>query len=120
MKLRTEFTCPLELVHDMLKGKWKQIILWRLRFQPTSPSQLCRDIVGITEKMLLEQLKELQEFELVDKKVYSSDHQLLKTEYFLTDKGWKVIQALQIFQQLGIQYMLENGQEETLLEKNLI
>lgn len=31
MKMRTEYTCPLELVHDMIKGKWKPIILWRLR-----------------------------------------------------------------------------------------
>lgn len=30
MKMRTEYTCPLELVHDMIKGKWKPIILWRL------------------------------------------------------------------------------------------
>ena len=29
MKMREEFTCPLELVHDMIKGKWKPIILWR-------------------------------------------------------------------------------------------
>ena len=32
MKMRTEYTCPLELVHDMIKGKWKPIILWCLRF----------------------------------------------------------------------------------------
>ena len=29
MKMRTEYTCPLELVHDMIKGKWKPIILWQ-------------------------------------------------------------------------------------------
>lgn len=27
MKIREDFTCPLELVHDMIKGKWKLIIL---------------------------------------------------------------------------------------------
>lgn len=27
MKLREEYTCPLELVHCMIKGKWKTIIL---------------------------------------------------------------------------------------------
>ena len=31
MKIRDDHTCPLELVHDMIKGKWKPIILWRLR-----------------------------------------------------------------------------------------
>ena len=27
MKMRDDDTCPLELVHDMIKGKWKPIIL---------------------------------------------------------------------------------------------
>ncbi len=51
MKMRTEYTCPLELVHDMLKGKWKPIILWRLRLGTTSLAKLERDIDGITQKM---------------------------------------------------------------------
>ena len=59
MKMRTEYTCPLELVNDMIKGKWKPIILWRLRLGATSLAKLERDIDGITQKMLLEQLKEL-------------------------------------------------------------
>ncbi len=31
MKTRTEYTCPLELTHDITKGKWKPIILWQFR-----------------------------------------------------------------------------------------
>ena len=50
MKLRDEYTCPLELVHDMIKGKWKPIILWRLRLGATSLSKLESDIDGITQK----------------------------------------------------------------------
>lgn len=68
MKIRTEYTCPLELVHDMIKGKWKPIILWRLRLGKTSLAKLEKDIEGITQKMLLEQLKELQEYGFVEKK----------------------------------------------------
>lgn len=44
MKMREEFTCPLELVHDRVKGKWKPIILWRLRLGPTPLSKMERDI----------------------------------------------------------------------------
>ena len=62
MKMRTEYTCPLELVHDMIKGKWKPIILWRLRLGATSLAKLEKDIDGITQKMLLEQLKELIDY----------------------------------------------------------
>lgn len=31
MKLRENCTCPLELVHDIIKGKWKTIIIFQLR-----------------------------------------------------------------------------------------
>lgn len=68
MKMRTEYTCPLELVHDMIKGKWKPIILWRLRLGATSLAKLEKDIDGITQKMLLEQLKELIDYGFVQKK----------------------------------------------------
>ena len=39
MKTRTEYTCPLELTHDITKGKWKPIILWQLGQGPHS--QMC-------------------------------------------------------------------------------
>lgn len=47
MKLPEEYTCPLELTHDITKGKWKPIILWQLRKNNRSLSQLERDIKGI-------------------------------------------------------------------------
>lgn len=91
----------------MIKGKWKCIIIWRLRLGPTSPSKLRRDIKGITEKMLLEQLKELMDFQLVDKEEYLSTYPL-RVEYSLSTKGKEVLKSLEIMQRLGIQYLEEN------------
>lgn len=118
MKLREEYTCPLELVHDILKGKWKTIIIWKLRLGPNSLSKLKKDIVGISEKMLLEHLKSLMAFAMVDKRVYEGYP--LKVEYYLTAKGREVLKALEVFQKLGIQYMIENNQLELLRAKGLI
>lgn len=107
MKLRESYTCPLELTHDMIKGKWKTIILWRLRLGNTSLSKLEKDIKNITQKMLIEQLKELIEYRMVGKKNY--DGYPLKVEYFLTEnRGKRIIAALQIMQELGIEYMSSN------------
>ena len=39
MKLREEYTCPLEIVHDIIKGKWKTIILFQLRNDVTGTTQ---------------------------------------------------------------------------------
>lgn len=119
MKIRDEYTCPLEVVHDIIKGKWKPIILWQLKYGPTSLSKLEHDISGISQKMLLEQLKELKEFGLVDKINFNGYP--LHVEYFLTDeRGKKIIPALEILQSIGVDYMVEHGMTAFLDEKGII
>ena len=116
MKIREVYTCPLELTHDMIRGKWKSIILWRLRLGRTCLSKLERDIEGITQKMLLQHLKELVELGFVEKKTY--DGYPLKVEYSLTKpQGEKLLSALQIMQEIGVEYMRRHGMEETLQKK---
>ncbi len=119
MKMRTEFTCPLELVHDMIKGKWKPIILWRLRLGATSLARLEKDIDGITQKMLLEQLKELIDYGFVEKESFHGYP--LHVEYSLTeDMGKRILEALRILQHIGIDYMKANGMECVLIEKGVV
>nr|WP_238581358.1 winged helix-turn-helix transcriptional regulator [Streptococcus orisasini] len=50
MKLRKEYTCPLEFVHDMIKGEWKTIIIFQLKNGPLSLSELQKTINGISKK----------------------------------------------------------------------
>lgn len=119
MKMREDYTCPLELVHDMIKGKWKPIILWRLRLGETSLSKLEQDIEGINQKMLLEHLKELIKYGFVDKKTYSGYP--LHVDYFLTEKmGKEILEALRIMQHIGIEYLKSNGKEEEMIDKKVI
>lgn len=119
MKMRTEFTCPVELVHDMIKGKWKSIILWRLRLGATSLAKLEKDIDGITQKMLLEQLKELIDYGFVEKKTFPGYP--LRVEYSLTkDMGESILEALRIMQRIGIDYLKANGMEHVLEEKGVM
>ena len=119
LKIRDEYTCPLELVHDMIKGKWKPIILWRLRLGATTLSKLEKDINGITQKMLLEQLKELIEYGFIEKKIFEGYP--LHVEYSLTsDMGVQILEALRIMQHIGINYLKENGMENILIEKGVL
>lgn len=119
MKIREEFTCPLELIHDMIKGKWKPIILWRLRLGSTSLSQLEKDIEDITQKMLLEHLKELMDYGFVEKK--SFEGYPLHVEYSLTEGlGYELLEALKIMQHIGIEYLKAQGMENILLEKGVV
>lgn len=117
MKIREEYTCPLEIVHDIIKGKWKPIIIFQLRKGNLTLSQLEHSIEGINQKMLLEQLKELKEFGIVNK--ISSEGYPLHVEYFLTKRGVKMLDAVKIMQNIGIEYMIEHGQSDILEKKGI-
>lgn len=117
MKIRENYTCPLEIVHDLVKGKWKTILIFQLRHGAQTFSQLKHGIEGISEKMLLQQLKELKNFGMVNK--ISSEGYPLHVEYFLTDRGSQLLKAVLIMQDIGVAYMIENGQQELLDQKGI-
>ncbi|RAV06561.1 helix-turn-helix domain-containing protein [Paenibacillus sp. YN15] len=119
MKIREDYTCPLEIAHDIMKGKWKPIILFQLQWGPASLSALERSIAGISQKMLLQQLKELQEFGLVDKS--SFEGYPLRVEYTLTpDRGRRMLEAVRIMQQIGVDIMVEQGLTDFLDRKGIV
>ena len=119
MKIRDDYTCPLEIVHDIIKGKWKTIILYQMKDGPKGLSELEREIEGITQKMLLEQLRELIEFGLVEKKSYEGYP--LRVEYSVTDRrGKKMIEAITIMQMIGVDFMLEKGMTDALINKGIM
>lgn len=117
MIIRDEYTCPLELTHDITKGKWKPIILWQLKSGNASLANLEKSILGINQKMLIEQIKELIQFGMVGKNTFEGYP--LRVEYFLTDRGQKMLEAITIMQNIGIEVMKENGMEDVLKEKGL-
>ena len=119
MKIRDDYTCPLEIVHDIIKGKWKTIILYQMKDGPKGLAELEREIEGITQKMLLEQLKELIEFGLVEKKSFNGYP--LRVEYSITERrGRKMIEAIDIMQMVGVDYMIENGMTDALINKGIL
>jgi DNA-binding HxlR family transcriptional regulator len=114
MKIRKNITCPLELTHDIIKGKWKPIIIWNLR-EKQSLSSLGKSINGIAQKMLLEHLKELIEFNIVGKNTFSGYP--LKVEYYLTDRGNELLNAIVILQQLGTDIQAELKEKQKLYSR---
>jgi DNA-binding HxlR family transcriptional regulator len=118
LKIREEYTCPLELTHDITKGKWKPIILWQLRLGNTSLASLEKNIHGVNQKMLIEQLKELLDFGIIGKKTFEGYP--LRVEYFLTERGEKMLEAITIMQNIGIEIMQENGMEDVLRAKGFM
>lgn len=118
MKIRENYTCPLELTHDITRGKWKPIILWQLGKGTSTMAQLERDIKGVTQKMLSEHLNELLDFRVIAKHTFEGYP--LKVEYCLTERGHQLLQAITIMQDVGISLMKENGMDNILREKGFI
>ena len=117
MKIRDDYTCPLEIVHDLIKGKWKTIIVFQLQWGGKSLSQLKRDIEGITQKMLLQHLNELQSFGIINK--INSQGFPLSVEYFLTERGKKIAVVANLLQEIGVDYLVEIGQTDLLDKKGI-
>lgn len=81
----TIYNIGVEATMDVIGGKWKPIILCNLRHGNLRTSELKRQISGISQKMLIQQLRELEENHIVDRKVYNQVPP--KVEYSLSEYG---------------------------------
>jgi DNA-binding HxlR family transcriptional regulator len=61
-------TCPVTYAMNKIGGHWKPVILYQLRSGPKRYSELKRAIPTITEKMLIQHLKQLQADNIVIRK----------------------------------------------------
>ena len=82
---KNSFTCPVEATISLIGGKYKSVILWHLMGKTLRYSELHRLIPKATDKMLAQQLRELENDGLISRKVYPVVPP--KTEYSLTDFG---------------------------------
>jgi len=98
-----EINCEKELTLAVIGGKWKLIILWHLGLEGTKRfSELKKMIPHITQKMLTNQLRELEEDRLVERKVYAEVPP--RVEYSLTAYGESLMPVLRLMYDWGKQY----------------
>jgi DNA-binding HxlR family transcriptional regulator len=101
------YSCGLEAALDVIGGKWKVLILWQLHPQPRRFGELKRLVPGISEKMLIQQLREMEADGIVHRQVY---HEVPpKVEYSLTVFGVSLNKALTSLCEWGNKHMERIG-----------
>jgi len=98
-KTLPDLNCGLDLIGEILYGKWKMRLLWFIDQGFQRPSELQRKIPGASRRVLNVQLKELESHELVGKIIYPVVPP--KVEYYLTDFGKSLIPVIGAIGQWG-------------------
>ena len=101
------YTCFFQLTTDIIGGKWKSMVLWALKKEVKRNGELKRMIPNISQKMLTQQLRELESVGVVERIVYPVIPP--KVEYKLSAQGEKLIPILEQFYDWGKQYAKKNN-----------
>lgn len=98
-KTQPNLNCGLDLTGEVLYGKWKIRLLWFINQGNKRPSELQRKIPDASRRVLNMQLNELEEHDLITKKIYPVVPP--KVEYSLTEFGESLIPVIDILGQWG-------------------
>lgn len=105
---RMEFSCGLDVALAVIGGKWKPLVLFHLAHGARRYGELKRAVGGVSDKMLIQQLKELH----ADGVIARKDHQQVppKVDYSLTPFGKTLADALVPLCAWGTEHLEQVGQ----------
>ncbi|WP_223881059.1 winged helix-turn-helix transcriptional regulator [Nesterenkonia ebinurensis] len=98
---RGPYICGIDAAMDVVSGKWKGLILWELEAHGVRRfAQLRRGLPGVSEKMLTQHLREMEQDGLVHREVYAEVPP--RVEYSLTEHGRSLNAALGALGEWGL------------------
>lgn len=93
---------PVELALDVIGGKWKMPILWRLRQRVWRYGELKKDLPRVSHKVLTEQLRELEADGLITRTAHASVPP--RVEYALSELGRSALPTIEALRTFGTLY----------------
>jgi len=99
--------CPVEITLALLGNKWKVLILRELFAGTKRFGKLSRGVPGISQKMLTQQLRQMEQDNLVQRKIYAEVPP--RVEYSLTEIGRSLSPILDAMHKWGTKYRMLNG-----------
>ncbi|MFF4020089.1 winged helix-turn-helix transcriptional regulator [Streptomyces sp. NPDC001843] len=105
---RGPYICGIDAALDVVSGKWKGLILWELHTHRVRRfAELRRGLPGVSEKMLTQHLREMEEDGLVHREVHAEVPP--RVEYSLTEHGRTLNRALGPLGAWGTERMRREG-----------
>ncbi|MBJ6363009.1 winged helix-turn-helix transcriptional regulator [Paenibacillus sp. GCM10012307] len=105
-------TCPVEAAVQAIGGKWKIMILYHLSTKGIQRfNELRRLLPDVTQRTLTRQLRELEDDNLIFRKVYPEVPP--RVEYSLSETGSTLIPLLNHLEDWGLAFMVKNEQKTT-------
>jgi DNA-binding HxlR family transcriptional regulator len=92
VKGKYPYSCGLGPAFEVIGGKWKALILWEIHKRTLRFGELKRIVPGISEKMLIQQLREMEADGLVHREVFLEVPP--RVEYSITKLGASLDDAL--------------------------
>lgn len=99
---KSEAGCPVEITLSLLGNKWKVLILRELFSGTRRFGELHRGIAGISQKMLTQQLRQMEQDSLLQRKVYAEVPP--RVEYSLTPIGRSLSPIFDAMHKWGSEY----------------
>ncbi|MFB8790032.1 MAG: helix-turn-helix domain-containing protein [Potamolinea sp.] len=103
--------CPVERTLEVIGGRWKVLILRELFPGVKRFGQLHRALQGITQKMLTQQLREMEEDGIIHREVYLQVPP--KVEYSLTPLGESLKPIIEAMHEWGVMHLDEKNRKIT-------
>jgi DNA-binding HxlR family transcriptional regulator len=95
--------CPVSATLELIGGKYKALILWHLSEGTLRYSDLRKRVAGATAKMLTQQLRELEQSQLIHREVFPVVPP--RVEYSLTPLGQSLLPLLVAMRDWGAHYL---------------